>query len=585
MHARNPVPRSSARTSTGRSCPRRDRRIESSTGLVALAAAWLAACSGGGGDADGVGGTPGGLIVNQTGLAGSANAVVASTAPGRSDPEGVAPPAPEVVRLTWRDARNNPRTLTLYAHLYRYDFSFAGAAADPNQLTQRVANDDAFGHEGFGYVVSHNTQNGNSPLGKANAPSRVQTTLFAGAHHAIHRVELPYDRDKEAGGNGIRIPVVIEWLVATGRDHPVWAVTYRMGEVQNPGGVDLDVYRMDVRGPYGSLNFDGAANRSSGDVIGGVSWGDHALRFRSVGVALSLDAPWTYDTPNSVNFTQAWTANVNAEMGIVQTRSGDRTLGYPDRVVGRERGRTSAAVFADKGDCTGFDDTRVYTMPCVNGWPYQLMNFDWSPGTAKPLGEATGTKLMAWGAPYGWLGASAYSLFDFSADVDGRGDRAYSTFIVLGPKCRLDGAALCVLAGDVDTTLAAVEALSAAAITDVSVGTLTAQVPRGPGATAPKSLVNGYDDTYATFHLDAAANQVDFRFVPAAGRPVSRPVFVIGGFTARQLPAVSVDGVPLSVNDGRIDAGAFVSIDTARNELWVTLNRSIGAASQIRIGP
>lgn len=48
---------------------------------------------------------------------------------------------------------------------------------------------------------------------------------------------------------------------------------------------------------------------------------------------------------------------------------------------------------------------------------------------------------------------------------------------------------------------------------------------------------------------------------------------------------ISVDGVPLSVNDGRIDAGALVSIDTAGNLLWVTLNRSVGAASRIRVGP
>ena len=130
MHARNPVPRSSARTSTGRSCPRRDRRIESSTGLVALAAAWLAACSGGGGDADGVGGTPGGLIVNQTGLAGSANAVVASTAPGRSDPEGVAPAAPEVVRLTWRDARNTVEDPARLANLYEARIRKLHAAAE-----------------------------------------------------------------------------------------------------------------------------------------------------------------------------------------------------------------------------------------------------------------------------------------------------------------------------------------------------------------------------------------------------------------------------------------------------------------------
>ena len=65
---------------------------------------------------------------------------------------------------------------------------------------------------------------------------------------------------KSDGGFGIQIPVVIEWFIATGRDHPVWAVTWKMGEAANPQNRNFDDYRMDVRGPYGSLNFDGAAN-------------------------------------------------------------------------------------------------------------------------------------------------------------------------------------------------------------------------------------------------------------------------------------------------------------------------------------
>ena len=49
---------------------------------------------------------------------------------------------------------------------------------------------------------------------------------------------------------------------------------------------------------------------------------------------LTLNSPWTYNTLNTVCFTQAWTANENAEMGIVQTRVADKQMGYQDRVVG-----------------------------------------------------------------------------------------------------------------------------------------------------------------------------------------------------------------------------------------------------------
>src|SRR6516165_4618801 len=69
---------------------------------------------------------------------------------------------------------------------------------------------------------------------------------------------------------------------------------------------------------------------------------------------------------------------------------------------------------------------------------YQLMNYDWDPSASKPVDEATSTKLLAWGSPYGWLGASSFDLFDYSSGADGRGDRSYAMFIVLGPKCRFN---------------------------------------------------------------------------------------------------------------------------------------------------
>ena len=393
---------------------------------------------------------------------------------------------------------------------------------------RRSANDDAYGHPGFGYVVSHTTANGNSPLGKGNPPTAVATTVFAGGHHAIHRVELVYDRDREGGGQGIKIPVVIEWLVATGRDHPVWAVTWRTGAAVNPLNVSFDAYRMDTRGPYGSLNFDGAPDRGQGDAIGGVAWGDSGFRFTTTDAELTLNSPWTYDVPNAVNFTRAWTETVNAEMGIVQTMPGDVQMGYPDRVVGRERGSRSDQNFLEKGDCTGVGDPRKYVMPCVNGWPYQLMNFDWDPSSGKPPAEATGTKLMAWGSPYGWLGASSFDRFDFAGTADGRGDRSYATFIALGPKCRRSGPGTpCDQEGDVARVIAEVGALAAARIGNVSPGSLVAQAPRGPGAADLKSLVSGYNDTFAAYELRMDANpgglHLHPRRRPAGGLAHLRP--------------------------------------------------------------
>lgn len=512
-------------------------------------------------------------------IANSATSITASDGGAMTDPEGVA--APEgVMNIRWKDARGADRTLALGSYLHQYDFSFD----DGRQIIARSANDDAYGHPGFGYVVSHNNQNGNSPLGKSNVPSLITTHVFDGGHHATHRIELLYDRDKEGGGYGVKVPLVIEWFVATGRDHPVWSVTWKMDQVQNPNNVDFDAYRMDVRGPYGSLNFDGAPSLNDGDAIGGVAWGDADYLFTTTDAQLSANSPWLYDIANSVCFTRTWTANVNAEMAIVQTRVGDRQMGYGDRVVGRERGQNSAANFTNKGDCAGFGDNRAYSLPCINGWPYQLMNFDWYAGGPKPLGEATGTKLIAWGTPYGWLGASSFYLFDFSGTADGRGERSYATFIVLGPKGRYNAQnGQYDLPGDASRVIDAVEALAAATIGDVTAGSIATQAPRGPGAVQMKSLVNGYDDTYAAFRFNAVANRAAFTIFPAAGRTIEHPIIILSNYSGTKLPTIRFAGATLSLNDGTSASGAFVSRNSMTNELWITINANIAQSTAISI--
>jgi hypothetical protein len=214
------------------------------------------------------------------------------------------------------------------------------------------------------------------------------------------------------------------------------------------------------------------------------------------------------------------------------------------------------------------------------------MNFDWDPGTGKPVDEATGTKLMAWGSPYGWLGASSFDLFDFSGTADGRGDRSYATYIVLGPKCRYNPQnGQCEQEGDVAITVAEVEALAAATISNVNPGSLATEVPKGPGATQMKNIANGYNDSYAAYYLDVSNNQAAFTFNPAGGKPVRNPIFVIQNYTARQAPRITAGGNALAVNTGTADSGAFVSINAATNELWVTLNKTLSVPTDIHISP
>src|SRR5262245_25182218 len=79
-----------------------------------------------------------------TGIQNSPNSITAVRGDIRTDPEGIAPPR-GVNRITWKDARDAERTMTLGAYLYQYDFSFD----DGQQVITRSANDDAYGHPGF----------------------------------------------------------------------------------------------------------------------------------------------------------------------------------------------------------------------------------------------------------------------------------------------------------------------------------------------------------------------------------------------------------------------------------------------------
>ena len=98
-----------------------------------------------------------------------------------------------------------------------------------------------------------------------------------------------------------------------------------------------------------------------------------------------------------------------------------------------------------------------------------------------------------------------------------------------------------------------------------------------------KNITNGYNDSYTAYYLNANDNQVAFTFTPAVGTFVKNPIFVVQNYTVQQLPTIAVDGHPITVNVGA-DAGAFVSLNLATNELWVTLNASIHTAMRVQIG-
>jgi hypothetical protein len=486
---------------------------------------------------------------------GSLSAVANGT---RANREGFA--SSGVNCISWKDAKQTSRALNLGSYLFDYVM---------NDNAMRVeATDDAEGHPGFGFVVSHNDKNGNSPLGSAMPAFSVKTTVMAGANHAIHRVTLNYNRDVEGGGNGIVIPVVIEWLVAAGRSHPVWAVNWKTNLATKNAGVSFDTYRMDSRGPYGSIGWDGKT-RAQAEAVGRVEWGAGGYRFiaeQAGGIRNSTE--WTYNTSDAVNFVKAVPAvSTSLEFGIVQTKR-DKYMGYPDFVQGRLVNST-AALYGNA--CVG----NATKMPCADDWPYQMMQ---NSGPAGEFGPSPTTgKLMAWGTRYGWLGASSIDDFSYANPVNAQGERSYATFISWGKNGSTS---------PVDDPVAAAKAYA-----DTASFYVTSAVNGGLGSIASLTLnlgsnttrplpSSGYNDLYSAFEVIAANGKADVTYTVAAGAQSAlvNPMVIFNG-AAATAPVITWNGVAqVSGTD------YLASYDTAGQRLWVTFLKSIPPGGAGRVG-
>ncbi len=459
--------------------------------------------------------------------------------------------------VSWVDANNKARALNLGAYLFDYVMNWGA--------NRYVATDDAGGHPGFGYVVSHNSVNGNSPLGSFMNPDAVKTTVFAGANHAIHRVVINYTRDTEAGGNGVVVPVVIEWLVAAGRNDPVWAVNWKMNQAQNPNAVNFDTYRMDSRGPYGSIGWDGkTASSGQSEKILGVQWGAGGYKFEAVRLGgLTSGAGWNYTQLSPANYVKAITDTTPVEFGIVQTAR-DSFMGYPDGVSGRLNTKTSNSY----GNACPGNGT---LMPCAQDWPYQMMQYS-APDGSFAATPTTG-KLMAWGTPYGWLGASTFSSFDYLSDKPGTGERSYGTYIAWGEYGAVDSSE-----DPVESAKRSADGASYWTVTSINSG-VGAVATRAalPGSVSTRALpANGYNETYGAFEFVAsAAGRVDLVIInqglAGTNTTIRRPVMVFNDYAGAP-PALKINSVAAVSG---IDY--LASYDTASRRLWVTVLRDLPA--------
>ena len=429
--------------------------------------------------------------------------------------------------------------------------------------TLRIAR--ASGSGGFGFLVSHPSNKGNCTGG--GDPSSLGhflpgqwSRVFEGRHHAIFRFTQSYPRYctttfPPAQHN---LPTTIDWMFATGRDHPLWAVTWDLS------GVPADVLEDDSRAPYGELLFDGAANEGLHSVIAGVGWGDR-YKFVSTNTPVTYNSNWTWNTPNTVPYVKLWTTAVDATMGTVQTQ----TIVQQDAggYWGVNRWNSTSAAGAGCLDPS-------HVMLCDYNWPYQSINYSlpwYEPDTP------TNNTRLAWGTNLGFLGSSQYRIHGSAwyggplpdTFAPGHPRKSYSTNIVLG-RHSVD---------PVGAQVAQIEAAQGTALT-AAIGSVAlsgpAGVSRGDAVTYAPA---GWNHVYGAWGLRAASNQVDANFSVGA-LPLARPLIIVSNWTGA-MPRVFVNGAAQAQ-----DIGYFPSQRPGARELWMTLNRNlVGFANRLEILP
>ncbi|KAB2900491.1 MAG: hypothetical protein F9K31_04840 [Dokdonella sp.] len=475
-------------------------------------------------------------------------------------------------RFTWRDSAGQPRVAVL-AHndggtgaggtrggeLREFRYQVAGAVRTIRPTS------DGFG--GFGYVVSHAADGGactgggdSSSLGHFR-PGAFQR-VFEGGHHAIFRFTQNYPRycTTTPPATQYDLPVTIDWVFSTGRDDPLWSVTWDLS------AVPVNRLNDDSRAPYGQLRIDGAASDAARAPIAGVAWGDY-YQFTTTSAPVDFQASWTWNQPNSVPWVKLWTQGVDATMGIVQTQP------IQQQDAGGYWGQDSWGRSSADGDaCTD----QGYRMPCDYNWPFQSINYEL-------YGGSTQNARLAWGTNFGFLGQSQYRIRG-NAEYGGGalalpGDptapgwpkKSYSTWIVLGTH---SGDPVGRAVRQVENTQVVV--LSA------TIGSVVTQGPAGIADATPRTYQPaGYNPVYGAFTFAAASNRIDVNFELDGGVTLAQPLVVVRNYTAGLPTTVRLGGSTLVR-----DVDYFPSVRSGANELWITLNRNLaGATNRLEVLP
>lgn len=528
----------------------------------------------------GLGSTQSAGMENPTGSAGGCSAIVVAS--------GVSVNGFLNDQYRWYDRACRLRSVALA----RNDTSKGGNAKQFTYVltdgTTRTVNPGSNDASGFGYVVAHLSNPSfawsygadDSPLGSGD--SATSNNLFSGEHHAIHEYTLNYVRygltqyaitnhsiDPWTWINGpddpnrqfvtvYNMPVHIQWMFATGRDYPIWSVTFDLSAAPDHA-VDSD-----FRAPYGDMNVEGG---DGADLVSGVAWGD-SYRFVTAGNVFTMDNDWDYSQLNlGAPYDYLWTSTTDAEMGLAGTQITARQNagGYNNYLAPIWRGKTSLNMgqlcLNDEGAGPAYD----HKLPCTSDWAYQLIQY-----SVSSANETTSDKRLAWGADWGSLGNSSFTSSNGYA-VSGYPKVSYSVYVVLDPHSKNPTQNMARQAETVSlTTLTA------------NVGTVRTQGIAGVGRTdlQPYSPI-GYNPIYGTWEVDAWNNQVDVSFSvsPSAPTTLDMPIIVVHNYVGITSPAqILLDGAALTAN-----SDYFISLRPSAAELWITLNRKLTGMHNLQI--
>jgi len=366
---------------------------------------------------------------------------------------------------------------------------------------------------GFGYTVNHFPGDVNS---SRNAKGDSWRWVLQGPYHAILEQSWTYPL------GDYNVKATVQWLFATGRSHPLYAVTF------DSSGAPPNGIRADSRAPYGDIGWDGDA----GSNVDGVAWGDRYV-FRTLGKPVTVDTGWDYTKPNTVPYTLAWSESADAEMGLVQTQTEDQH---------------------DAGGYAGYKlwgtRSRQGPMPDPATWPYQINQWE--------LPYTSTSKRMAWGLNYGAVGQTCYSSLGNDRVLSGYPYQSYSTFVVIGAHSRQE----------VKGQVRQIEAVQRATFKAISGGHTNTSGPGGVGRHDDVAWDKpGCNPIYASFEatFDGGQQPLALHIALDGNQALNDTLVVVHNWDDPK-PELTLNGKKLVLG-----VGAAVSFDAPSRTLWLSL--------------